>query len=253
MRIEVICTGDEVLTGKIVNTNFSYITQKLEDFGLSVRWETTVGDDREDLLLAFRLAGERADVVILLMDANEAAVDQDARIADIANEKGKALIVVVNKWDIVPDKKKTEQYYREEITKRLPFISYAPMLFASAKTGSHVFQALELAGALYEEYTSRVPTPLLNQFLEKIVDEHPAPRASGGLPVRLFYIAQIGQKPPTFALTSNKPADVAEDYKRFIVNRMRDAFGLRVPIRLVFKRKSKKRFVARPGPRGKKR
>src|ERR671927_1520936 len=65
MRIEVICTGDEVLTGKIVNTNFSFITQKLEDFGLSVRWETTVGDDRENLLLAFRLAGERADAVIV--------------------------------------------------------------------------------------------------------------------------------------------------------------------------------------------
>src|SRR5918912_1362391 len=65
MRIEVICTGDEVLTGKIVNTNFSYITQKLEDFGLSVEWETTVGDDRDDLLLAFRLAGERADAVIV--------------------------------------------------------------------------------------------------------------------------------------------------------------------------------------------
>ena len=65
MRIEVICTGDEVLTGKIVNTNFSYISQKLEDFGLAVTWETTVGDDREDLLLAFRLAGERADAVIV--------------------------------------------------------------------------------------------------------------------------------------------------------------------------------------------
>src|SRR3982751_6516050 len=65
MRIEVICTGDEVLTGKIVNTNFSYITQKLEDFGLSVKWETTVGDDREELLRAFRLAGDRADAVIV--------------------------------------------------------------------------------------------------------------------------------------------------------------------------------------------
>src|SRR4029079_7178262 len=65
MRIEVICTGDEVLTGKIVNTNFSYITQKLEDFGLAVQWETTVGDDREDLLLAFQLAGARADAVIV--------------------------------------------------------------------------------------------------------------------------------------------------------------------------------------------
>ena len=65
MRIEVICTGDEVLTGKIVNTNFSYISQKLEDFGLAVTWETTVGDDRDDLLLAFRLAGERADAVVV--------------------------------------------------------------------------------------------------------------------------------------------------------------------------------------------
>src|SRR5262245_36946370 len=65
MRIEVICTGDEVLTGKIINTNFSYITQKLEDVGLAVQWETTVGDDRENLLLAFKLAGERADAVIV--------------------------------------------------------------------------------------------------------------------------------------------------------------------------------------------
>src|SRR2546425_9191076 len=65
MRIEIICTGDEVLTGKIVNTNFSYITQKLEDAGLSVQWETTVGDDRENLLLAFKLAGQRADAVIV--------------------------------------------------------------------------------------------------------------------------------------------------------------------------------------------
>ncbi len=186
---------------------------------------------------------ERADVVILLMDANEAAVDQDARIADIANEKGKALIVVINKWDVVPDKRDTEAYYREEIAKRLPFVAYAPMLFASAKTGSHVFKSLAVAGELFEQYKARVPTPLLNQFLEKIVDEHPAPRGQGGNPVRLFYIAQISSRPPTFALTSNRPSEVAEDYKRFITNRMRAAFGFKVPLRLVFRQKSKRAFV----------
>lgn len=185
---------------------------------------------------------ERADVVILMMDANEAAVDQDARIADIANQKGKALIVVVNKWDVVPGKRDTEAYYREEIGKRLPFVSYAPMVFASAKTGSHVFKALSLAAELFEQYRARVPTPVLNQFLKTIVDEHPAPRASGGHPVRLFYIAQIASRPPTFALASNRPSEVAEDYKRFIVNRMRDAFGLRVPIRLIFREKSKRQY-----------
>src|SRR5690606_4634977 len=95
---------------------------------------------------------------------------------------------------------------------------------------------------LFEQYRARVPTPVLNQFLKTIVDEHPAPRASGGHPVRLFYIAQIASRPPTFALASNRPSEVAEDYKGFIVNRMRDAFGLRVPIRLIFREKSKRQY-----------
>src|ERR1700741_4867173 len=91
MRIEVICTGDEVLTGKIVNTNFSYISQKLEDFGLSVRWETTVGDDRENLLLAFRLAGERADAVIVNGGLGPTIDDLSQEIA--AHAAGVALLL----------------------------------------------------------------------------------------------------------------------------------------------------------------
>src|SRR3989449_6769040 len=95
MRIEVICTGDEVLTGKIVNTNFSYITQKLEDVGLSVQWETTVGDDRENLLLAFKLAGQRADAVIVngglgptIDDLSQEIAAQAAGVELALNEEG---------------------------------------------------------------------------------------------------------------------------------------------------------------------
>src|SRR3989441_12599138 len=94
MRIEIICTGDEVLTGKIVNTNFSYITQKLEDAGLSVQWETTVGDDRENLLLAFKLAGQRADAVIVnggvgppIDDPSHGIAAQAAGVQAAAHEK----------------------------------------------------------------------------------------------------------------------------------------------------------------------
>src|SRR3954462_5738987 len=91
MRIEVICTGDEVLTGKIVNTNFSWISQKLEDFGLAVAWETTVGDDRDDLLLAFRLAGERADAVIVNGGLGPTVYDVSQEMA--ARAAGVALVL----------------------------------------------------------------------------------------------------------------------------------------------------------------
>jgi GTP-binding protein len=185
---------------------------------------------------------DRADVVVLLLDAGELAVEQDARIASIALEKGKGLVLMVNKWDQVEGKAKAAEL-REELAIRLPFLSWAPAIYGSALTGNQVFKVLETAGELYEHQVARIPTPQLNEFLHKIVDEHPAPLAPGGRPVRLFYIAQVGTRPPAFTIACNRPDAVGEDYKRFIVNRMRASFGLRVPIRLLMRAKSKRAFV----------
>jgi GTP-binding protein len=188
---------------------------------------------------------DRADVVVLVLDATEMAVEQDARIASVALDKGKALVVFVNKWDLVQSTARADKM-REELFHQMPFLTWAPVVFGSAKTGDHAFGVLSRAGEVYEHYRARLPTPQLNDFLEKVIDAHPAPLASGGHPVRLFYISQISSGPPTFAITCNRPEAVTEDYKRFIVNRMRESFGLRVPVMLLIRgRKSKRPFTPR--------
>jgi GTP-binding protein len=192
-------------------------------------------------------AMDKADVVLLLLDATEPAVEQDAKIAGLAVEKGKALVVLVNKWDKLPATKAEE--FRKELEYKMPFIGWAPMIFGSALTGTKVFQALQKCGEAFQQYQARVPTPLVNKFMQHIEDEHPAPRGPGGFPARIYYIAQIGVRPPMFALSTNRPEGITDDYKRFIVNRMRAAFGLNVPIRLIFKRKTKKQFVPKKEPR----
>lgn len=188
---------------------------------------------------------DRADVVVLVLDAIEPAVEQDAKLAAVTLEKGKALVLFVNKWDCVESAQKGREV-KEELQLRLPFINWAPVLYGSAKTGSHAFDVLAAAGEVFEQQVARVPTPKLNQFLEAIVDAHPAPLAPGGLPVRLYYIAQTSTRPPTFTISTNRPEFVVDSYRRFIVNRMRESFGFRVPVRLIFHAKSKRPFSPKP-------
>jgi GTP-binding protein len=207
--------------------------------------------ERYSVVRAFA-AIDRSDVVLLLLDAREPAVEQDARIAALAAERGKGVVVLVNKWDLMRKGAARTDEYREELSRRLPFLAYAPVLFVSALTGESVERAVTITGELFEELKTRVPTPLVNKLLQKVVDQHPAPLADGR-PVRIFYIAQVGVAPPTFALSCNRPEGVTEDYQRFIANRMRDAFGLRVPIRLLLRKKTKRAFVPRPEAGGSRR
>jgi GTP-binding protein len=194
---------------------------------------------------------ERSDIAVLLLDATEPAVEQDARIAGLAEAEGRGLILVVNKWDKVPKAKRDEGAFREELKLQLKFVAYAPIVFTSALTGAKVRKVLELGGRLYEQFHFRAPTPRLNRLLEHMVDSNPAPIV-GGKPLRLYYIAQVSTAPPTFALTCNRPLKVPDSYKRYITNQIREAFQLRVPIILLFrerpgqaKRIARKRLKAR--------
>jgi GTP-binding protein len=189
---------------------------------------------------------DRAEVVACLLDAVEAGVEQDARLLGLVAEKGKALVVVVNKWDVAEREGATQDWYRKELIKRMPFVSYAPFAFVSAKEGRGVRRVLDLAARLAEQYRARFPTPQLNELLERIQTDHPAP-LSRGHPVKLYYVAQVAYAPPTFVIQCNRPEAVGDPYRRFVINRFREAFGLEVPMRIVFRQR--KRRSRAPAPR----
>jgi GTP-binding protein len=191
---------------------------------------------------------ERSDVAVLLMDATEPAVDQDAKLAGLAEEKGRALLIVVNKWDLIGADQRRQEAFREGLKHALKFVGYAPIVFTSALTGSRVEKVLDIALELAEQFRYRAPTPQLNRLLEHMVDSNPAPIVSGK-PLRLYYIAQVGTAPPTFALTCNYPERVPDMYKRYITNQLRKTFDLRVPVRLLFReRPGKAKREARNRP-----
>ncbi|MCY1023180.1 ribosome biogenesis GTPase Der [Pyxidicoccus sp. MSG2] len=177
---------------------------------------------------------ERSDVAVLLMDATEPAVDQDAKLAGLAEERGRALVIVINKWDLVGADQRRQETYRESLKYSLKFVGYAPILFTSALTGSKVEKVVDVAVELAKQFRFRAPTPQLNRLLEHMVDNHPAPIVRGK-PLRLYYISQVTTAPPTFAITTNAPAGVPDMYKRYITNQLRKTFDLRVPIRLIFR------------------
>ena len=214
-----------------------------------IRRRKAVGEAVEKIsVLAALRSMERADVAVLVLDGTEPGVDQDARLAGLVVERARALLVVVNKWDLVTKDPRTEKRTREELKWTLRFVSYAPIIFVSALTGSKVEKVLDLAAELQDSFRMRVPTPALNKLLAKLVDAHPAPIVDGR-PLRLYYIAQVGTAPPAFALTTNRPEKVPEAYKRYLSNQLRDTFGLRVPLQLFFREKpGKAKRAARKRP-----
>jgi GTP-binding protein len=205
----------------------------------------------QDAVYAALRAVERSDVAVLVIDAIEPAVDQDARIAQLVEDHGRALMLVVNKWDCIPRVSGGEDSFRAGLKERFKFVQYAPIVFTSALNGTKVDKVLEVAAQLYDELTFRVPTPRLNKLLGHIQDDNPAPFARGR-PLRLYYIAQVGDSPPTFAVTCSQPREVPDFYKRYVINQLRSTFRLRVPLRLLWRerpgqvrRQSRKRRATR--------
>jgi GTP-binding protein len=183
-------------------------------------------------------AVEHADVVVVLTDATQLGVDQDARIAAQAEERGRAVILCVNKWDLVPDKDGEAKRLRDEAARHLQHVDFAPLLFVSALEGTRIHKILELAAELHDEASTRLGTPALNDWVQAMQDAHPAPLFRG-FPVRFSYAYQVAVQPVTVAIQCNRPSAIDESYKRFLLNRFRERFHLRVPIRLVFRQKSR--------------
>jgi GTPase len=224
----------------------SRLTYKGRDFILTdtagIRRKQTLALRLEQFaVIAALKAIERSHIAALVMDATEPAVDQDARIASTAEERGRALLLVLNKADQLPASV-TQKALRAEVKYQLKFVSYAPILFTSAIQRLKVHKLLELAAILYDEFNFRAPTPVLNRLLHQLMESHPPPLVAGRS-VRCYYIAQVGSAPPTFALTCNAPELMPDRYKRYIINGLRRAFALRVPIRLIFRGRPARRSV----------
>ncbi len=179
---------------------------------------------------------QKADVALLVIDAQEGLVAQDLHIAGYAKEAYKGFAVLSNKWDIVSgDRRATETRLRHEIRDRFRYAHDTPLLCISALTGEGVDAVLPTATALGDEASRRVPTPLLNQLLSEALQSHPPPR-KGKRSLKLFYVTQTGVLPPAFVLFVNDPSLIHFTYERYLANQIRAEFGfVHVPIRLMFR------------------
>ena len=181
----------------------------------------------------------RADVSLLLIDAVEGVTHQDAVIAGYAQEAGAAVILVVNKWDMVPKDTYTSLQFEEKIRYDLGFLNHAPMIFISALTGQRVSKLFAMIDEVAEAHARRVPTGKLNQFLRDAVAAM-SPHAVDGKMPKLYFMTQVGVRPPTFVIKANTDRGLHFSYMRFLENRLREQFGFAgTPIRLNIQKKQK--------------
>ena len=185
-------------------------------------------------------AVERADVVLVVIDATEGVTEQDAKIAGIAHERGKGIIIVVNKWDIVEKDGRTMQEYRKDLQRDLIFMTYAPSLFISAKTGLRVSNLYELINYVNEQQCMRIKTGMLNDILAEATAKVQPP-SDKGKRLKIYYMTQISVAPPTFVIFCNSEELFHFSYRRYIENCLRDTFGFEgTPIKLVIRQKGEK-------------
>ena len=179
---------------------------------------------------------ERADVALLVLDAQEGASEQDARIGGLMHDKGRGGIVVVNKWDLV-DREVNPSSYAETVRERLWFLDYAPLVFSSAVTGEGIDRIFEAANQLVAERDRKIATNQLNRWLQEATESHQPPLFQKRR-VTLSYMTQVSTRPPTFVIFTNYPKGVQFAYRRYLNNRLREQFGFfGNPIRLIFRKK----------------
>ncbi len=179
---------------------------------------------------------DRADVVVLLVDAEEGPTERDAKIAGVALEKFKPLIIAVNKIDKLKSQKDWERLHRE-LDLTFDFVPFAPRVFISAKEKRGLKELLKQVKELYKQYTKKITTGKFNRVLRELMEVHQPPVYKNKI-VKIYYGTQVKTKPPTFLLFSNYPEGIPKSFRRFLENRLREAFGFnKVPIRIVFKKR----------------
>lgn len=226
----------------------SYITYKDTEFvivdtaGIRKKSKVDYGVEKFAVDRAIRSIRE-CDVAVLVIDANEGISDQDKKISSIITESGKGIIVAINKWDLVEDKKSnTINRFEKELAKDIPFLSYAPKIFISALTKQRLGQIFDKSMEVYAQCVKRVSTGLLNKVINEAYALNP-PTSFKGKRLKVLYTTQAAIQPPTFVLFVNNEDLLKDSYKRYLENKLREAFGFfGTPIRIsVRERKDKKK------------
>ena len=199
-------------------------------------------DDRIEKFSVLRatMAIERADVCLILVDANEGVTEQDTKVAGLAHEAGKACIIVVNKWDAIEKDDKTMDHMRQDIRRDLSYMTYAPIVFISALTGQRVDRLFDLINYVNDQASLRITTGMLNTVLADAT-ARVQPPTDKGRRLKIYYMTQIGIKPPHFVCFCNDAKLFHFSYQRYLENQIRSTFGLEgTPVRLTIRQKSAK-------------
>lgn len=249
--VNKILGENRVIVSNIAGTTRDAIDSEFEnEFGkyvfidtAGIRRKSKVTETLERYsVMRSQLAIERADVCLLMLDANEGVTDQDAKIAGEAHEAGKGVIIVVNKWDEYEKDTNTTEKYKKEVYNKLAYLAYAPIMFISAKTGQRVNKLYELINNVASQNALRVSTAVLNQVLNEAI-AIVQPPTDKGRRLKIFYMTQATTKPPTFVVFVNDKQLFHFSYERYLVNQLRKEFGLTgTPIRMIVREKGEKKL-----------
>ena len=207
-----------------------------------IRRRNKIKENLEHYMIARSVgAVERADITVLVIDASEGVTEQDAKIAGIAHDRGKAVIIAVNKWDLVEKDNHTVKEFTNKVRQVLSFLNYAELIFISAETGQRLVKLYDMIDMVHDNQNLRIQTGVLNEIINEacIMQQPPSDK---GKSLRIYYGTQAGVCPPTFVLFVNDKKLMHFSYQRYIENRIRDAFGFRgTPIRFVIRERTEKK------------
>ncbi|MFC4617822.1 ribosome biogenesis GTPase Der [Camelliibacillus cellulosilyticus] len=209
----------------------------IDTAGMRKRGKVYEKTEKYSVLRAQR-AIERSDVVLVVLNGEEGIIEQDKKIAGYAHQAGRAIVIVVNKWDAVEKDERTMDVFRRKIREQFQFINYAPIVFVSAKTKQKLQQLLPMIDRVAENHSLRIKTSVLNECIADAVATTPPP-SDHGKRLKIFYGTQVGVKPPTFVYFVNDPDLLHFSYERYLENQLRDAFGfVGTPIKLIARKRN---------------
>ena len=231
---DIAGTTRDAIDSEFENENGKYVF--IDTAGIRRKAKVTESIEKYSVMRSL-LAVERADVVLMLIDAKEGVTDQDARIAGEAHEAGKGIIIVVNKWDEFEKETGTMEKYKKDVYNKLSYLSYAPIIFISAKTGQRVEKLFDIINNVASQNSKRITTGMLNQVINEAI-ALVQPPSDKGKRLRIYYGTQVAIKPPTFVIFVNKKELFHFSYERYLVNQIRKEFGMEgTPVRIIAREK----------------
>jgi len=232
---EIAGTTRDSVDTLVTRDQYTYLL--IDTAGIRRKGKTTDKLEKFSILKALKALG-RCDIALVLIDAEEGITEQDTKVIGYTQDQGRALIILINKWDLIKDDKKRQERLLEEVAMAVKFIPFAPVLKVSALTGTGIKRLFPEIGKVHRQFHQRFPTAALNRLLAEAVAKHEPPYYHGRR-LKFYYTAQLGTAPPLFAVVANDPKGIHFSYERYLTNCFREGLGLdKVPVRLLFRERS---------------